>query len=82
MNGAGSVTERVVKIVSEIFKVPPEKITHDTKFTDDLHAKSIDIIALLAALGGEFKITISSQEVQSNQTVGQAIDYIENKLKN
>ncbi len=81
MNEAPSVTERAVKIISEIFKVPPEKITRETKFTDDLHAKSIDIIALLAALGGEFKMTISSQEVQSNQTVGQAIDYIENKLK-
>lgn len=81
MNEASSVTERVVKIVSEIFKVPPEKITRETKFTDDLHAKSIDVIALLAALGGEFKMTISSQEVQGNQTVGQAIDYIENKLK-
>lgn len=81
MNESGSVTERVVKIVSEIFKVSPEKITRETKFTDDLHAKSIDIIALLAALGGEFKMTISSQEVQSNQTMGQAIDYIENKFK-
>lgn len=81
MNEVGSVSERVIRIVSEIFKVPPEKITHDTKFTDDLHAKSIDTIALLAALGGEFKIIISSQEVQSNQTVGQAIDYIESKLK-
>lgn len=81
MNETPSVTERVVKITSEIFKVPPEKITCETKFTDDLHAKSIDVIALLAALGGEFKMTISSQEVQGNQTVGQAIDYIENKLK-
>ncbi len=81
MNEVGSVTERVIKIVSDLFKIPPEKITRETKFTDDLHAKSIDIIALLAALGGEFKMTISSQEVQSNQTVGQAIAYIENKLK-
>ncbi len=81
MNEVGSVTERVIKIVSDLFKIPHDKITYETKFTDDLHAKSIDIIALLAALGGEFKMTISSQEVQSNQTVGQAIAYIENKLK-
>ena len=73
--------ERVFGIVSQIFKIPKEKVSRDTKFTDDLHAKSIDIVALLAALGGEFEIKVSSQEVQSNQTVGQAVDYIENKIR-
>lgn len=81
MNGSGSVEKRVTGIVGEIFKVPAENISRETKFTDDLHAKSIDIVALLAALGGEFGISVSSQEVQSNQTVGQAIDYIKGKVK-
>jgi acyl carrier protein len=76
-----STEERVIKIVAEVFKMPAEKISRETKFTDDLHAKSIDVAALLAALGGEFGMSVSAQEVQSNQTVGQAIDYIEEKLK-
>lgn len=73
--------ERVFGVVASVFKVPKDQVSRGTKFTDDLHAKSIDIVALLAALGGEFGFRISSQEVQSNQTVGQAIDYIESKLK-
>lgn len=73
--------ERVFEIVSQVLKIPKEMVSRETKFTDDLHAKSIDIVALLAAIGGEFGIKVSSQEVQSNQTVGQAVDYIENKLK-
>lgn len=75
-----STEKRVAKIVGGIFGIAPGKINRQTRFTDDLHAKSIDIIALLAALEGEFKIKIPAPEVQSNQTVGQAIDFIEEKL--
>ena len=73
--------ERVIGIVSGVFRRPKEEISRQTKFTEDLHAKSIDIVALLAALGSEFGLKISSQEVQSNQSVGQAIDYIEKNKK-
>ncbi len=77
-----AVEKKTIEIVSGIFGVAPGKISRETRFTEDLHAKSIDVIALLAALEGEFKIKIPSSEVQANQTVGQAIDYIEKKLKN
>lgn len=76
-----SIADRVIRTVAGIFRIDPKKISRETRFVEDLHAKSIDIIALLAALGGEFKIKVSPGEVQGNQTVGQAIDYIERKLK-
>lgn len=80
-NEENEVAERTIKIVGEIFKVTPEKIGRETSFTEDLRAKSIDIIAFLAALEGEFKIRIPATEVQGNKTIGQAIDYLVNKLK-
>jgi acyl carrier protein len=76
-----SLENRARKIIAGIFRIDESKITRETKFIDDLHAKSIDTIALIAALEGEFNIKIPSQEIQANQTVGQAIDYINKKLK-
>jgi len=76
-----SLEERVKKIIAGIFRIDENKITRETKFVEDLHAKSIDTIALLAALEGEFNLKIPSQEVQANKTIGQAIDYIKEKLE-
>jgi acyl carrier protein len=80
--GKDAIEKKTIEIIGGIFGVAPGKISRGTRFTEDLHAKSIDIIALLAALEGEFKIEIPSPEVQESQTVGQAVDYIEKKLKN
>lgn len=79
-NNFALAAEKTKKIISEIFSKNVNEISEETSFISDLHAKSIDTIALLAALEGEFKIKIPSQEVQGNQTVGQAIAYIESKL--
>jgi len=76
-----SLEERVKKIIAGIFRIDENKITRETKFVEDLHAKSIDTIALLAALEGEFNLKIPPQEVQANKTIGQAIDYIKEKLE-
>ena len=70
------IEKRALKIIADIFKTQPVKIKRDTKFTGDLHAKSIDTVALIAAFNGEFNIRIPVAEVQQNQTVGSAIDYL------
>ncbi len=75
-----TLEERVKKIVAGVFRIDENKITPQTKFIEDLHAKSIDTIALIAALEGEFNIKIPPQEVQGNKTIQEAIDYLKTKL--
>jgi len=70
------VAEKIKKIVSEIFQKDPKDISEETKFISDLHAKSLDIMALLAALEGEFKIKIPPSEVQGDKTVRNLISYV------
>ncbi|MDR5657593.1 phosphopantetheine-binding protein [Halodesulfurarchaeum sp. HSR-GB] len=74
---ASDIQEKTVEIVAEIFAEPPESIDRSTDFIADLHAKSMDIIALVAALEDEFEIPISVSEVQDNRTVGAAVDWLE-----
>ncbi len=76
-----SLEERFKKIVAGIFHLDENAITAETKFVEDLHAKSVDTIALLAALEGEFKIRIPPQEVLANKTVGDALAYLKSKLE-
>ncbi len=75
------VEKKFKEIVADIFRIDPKKIRSSTRFIDDLNAKSIDVIALIAATENTFGIKVTSQEANKNKTVGQAIAYIKKKLK-
>ena len=76
-----SIEEEVIKIVAEQFKIEESQINRNTKFVDDLKAKSIQIIEMCATMEDQFDIEIDMEEVRKNKTVGEAIDYIEKLLK-
>jgi acyl carrier protein len=75
------VEQRTITIVADIFNKEPSEIDRETAFVADLNAKSLDIIALLAALEGEFGFPISASDVRQNKTVGEAADWIEDQLE-
>lgn len=74
------VSEKIKKIASEIFQKDQKEISEETKFISDLHAKSLDVMALLASLEGEFKIKIPPFEVQGDKTIGSLISYVARNL--
>lgn len=75
------VEKRVKKVIADVFGVSTKKLKRGTSFVDDLHAKSINIVELLAALELEFGFRIPQRDVRQNKTVGEAIDYMEAKTK-
>jgi len=76
-----SVEERVIDIVSEQLGVDKEKVTRETSFVNDLGADSLDTVELVMELEEEFDITIPDDAAEKIQTVGQAIDYIEEDMQ-
>ena len=75
------VEKRFKAIVADIFNIKPAKIKNGTRFIGDLNAKSLDVIALIAATENEFGIKVPAQDARNNKTVKQAVDYIKKKLK-
>ena len=75
-----SVEERVIEIVNEQLGVAKEQITRETSFINDLGADSLDTVELVMELEEEFDITIPDEKAEEIQTVGQAIDYIQEHL--
>jgi acyl carrier protein len=72
-----SVEERVIDIVAEQLGVSKDQITRETSFVNDLGADSLDTVELVMELEEEFDITIPDEEAEKIQTVGQAIDHIQ-----
>ncbi|MCA9248107.1 MAG: acyl carrier protein [Planctomycetales bacterium] len=71
-----SIEERVVDIVAEQLGVDKEKITTETSFVNDLGADSLDTVELVMELEEEFDITIPDDAAEKIQTVGEAVEFI------
>ena len=58
--------------------VSKEQITSETSFINDLGADSLDTVELVMELEEEFEINIPDDAAEKIQTVGQAVEFIEN----
>ena len=72
--------ERVRKIIVDLLGVEPDRVTREARFREDLEADSLDLVELIMAFEEEFGGTISDEEAQQITTVGQAVDYIEQRM--
>ena len=77
-----SVLERVTNIVSEQLGVDKDKISSETSFVNDLGADSLDTVELVMELEEEFDVNIPDDAAEKIQTVGQAVDFIDQNANN
>jgi acyl carrier protein len=78
----GVIEAKVIEIVSEQMGVDKSEITRETSFINDLNADSLDTVELVMEFEDEFDMSIPDEEAEKIQTVGAAIDYIVNIVKN
>jgi len=72
---------RVINLVAERMGVEPDQINENTHFVNDLQSDSLDMAELVIDLEEEFDLSISDEEAQKIETVGQAIKYIDENPK-
>ena len=76
-----AVEEKVKSIIAEQLGVKAEEIKPESSFVDDLGADSLDTVELVMALEEEFGIEIPDEDAEKMTTVGDALKYIEDKVK-
>ena len=77
-----SSNESIVKeIVIDKLGIEKSKITFDARFIEDLGADSLDTVELIMQFEEEFSMEIPDEEAEHLLSVGQAVDYITNKLQ-
>ena len=72
--------DKIKEIIIDKIGIDDAKITMDAKFIDDLGADSLDTVELIMQFEEEFSIEIPDEEAEGLLSVGQAVDYITNKL--
>jgi acyl carrier protein len=73
--------EDVRTIIVELLGVDAEKVVPAAKFREDLEADSLDLVELIMAFEEKFGGEISDEDAQKITTVGEAVAYIDEKMK-
>jgi acyl carrier protein len=78
---ATDIEDTVKSIIVEKLGVDESDVTPDASFTNDLGADSLDTVELIMEFEKEFDLTIPDEEAEEIATVGDAIDYLEEKVE-
>lgn len=70
----------IQSIIVDLLGVKPEEVTLEASFREDLGADSLDLVELIMEFEDRFGGTISDEEAQKIETVGQAVDYVEQRM--
>ncbi|MBD2624331.1 acyl carrier protein [Microcystis flos-aquae FACHB-1344] len=78
---SAEIFDRVKKIVVDQLEVEdPGTVTPEASFANDLKADSLDVVELVMALEEEFDIEIPDDAAEQIDTVGKAVEYINEKV--
>ena len=76
------IEQKVKEIIVDKLGQSPEVVTDAASFTNDLGADSLDTVELIMEFEKAFNITIPDEDASEKiATVGDAIKYIEEKIK-
>ncbi len=76
-----AIAEDVKTIIVEQLGVKEEEVEPNASFVDDLGADSLDTVELVMALEEKFGIEIPDEDAEKMKTVGDAVKYLEAKVK-
>ena len=77
---AQEIETKVAELVSKQLGVARDKITKESSFVNDLGADSLDTVELVMEIEEAFSLSIPDETAEKIQTVGDAIQYIEENI--
>lgn len=73
--------ERVTAIIVDLLGVDSDQVVPEARFREDLEADSLDLVELIMAFEEAFDGEISDEEAQSITTVGEAVTYVDERMR-
>lgn len=74
------ILAKLKPVIAEQLGVDESEVKEDASFTEDLNADSLDLVELIMSLEEQFQLQISDEDAEKITTVGEAVDYIYEKI--
>lgn len=74
------IYERLTQALEELFDIPPDKVTPDSKLFEELDLDSIDAVDLIVKLQEITGRRIKPEQFKAVRTVGDVLDCVEKLL--
>jgi acyl carrier protein len=75
------IAAKVKEIIVDQLGVNADEVVENASFIEDLGADSLDTVELVMAFEEAFNAEIPDEDAEKLKTVGDAVRYIESKLK-
>lgn len=80
---AESIEEKIIWAIRDNLDLSDaEEVTASTSFVGDLNFDSLDMVELIMDMENMFEMNIPDEEAEKIQTVGEAANYIKERLAN
>jgi acyl carrier protein len=70
------VVEKIIQRTAVIFKKNPGELSENTSFVDDLNAKSVNMVQIIAVLEDTFDVEINVMQFRRKKTIGEAAEFV------
>ncbi len=74
------IFEKVSAIIAEQFDMDVNDIKESTALVEDLGVDSIDLVDLIMSFEDEFDMEFPDEDVENIKTVGDIVEYIEDRI--
>ena len=70
------ILEKIIQRAAVLFKKKPDELSPDTKWVEDLKAKSVNYVQVIAILEDAFDVQINFMEFRRKKTLGEAAEFV------
>lgn len=74
------IFDEVVELLSDQMNIDKSMLRPETRFVEDLHTDSLDMVEMLIALEDKYNITVPDEDTKQLETLGKLVEYIEAKI--
>jgi acyl carrier protein len=70
------ILEKIINRAAELFKKDMGELNADTRFVEELKAKSVNLVQIIAVLEDEFDVEVNFMEFRRKKTLGEAAEFV------
>lgn len=74
------IFDEIVELLSDQMNIDKSMLRPETRFVEDLHTDSLDMVEMLIALEDKYNITVPDEDAKQLSTLGKLAEYIESKV--